>query len=240
MAKMLNLGWCQEYMGLKYHMEDALTENKLIVKYASANPPIAKFSKQYWNEISMLPQNKIHDFCFIGSLQSDNKNRRWVIEFAKKNFTSNSVFVNTDHDPQWVSLGSFDYSNQGFGFCPKTMRDNQSKSCQFRRVQENTHYFQTMCQSRFCLAPAGDSTWSFRFYEILMCKSLPVVESWHHTYRTKEEANIPYHYILKDHFQTDFPYESYVLDNTLLFEQYHLIHLWPGRRNWKLATLRTE
>lgn len=112
MAKTLNLGWCQEYMGLKYHMEDALAENKLNVKYASANPPY--------------------------------------------------------------------------------------------------------------------------------CKIFETIESWHHTYRSEEEVTIPYHYILKDHFSEDFHYESYVLDNTLLFEQFHLIHLWPGRRNWKLATLLME
>lgn len=47
-----------------------------------------------------------------------------------------------------------------------------------------------MCQSKFVLCPADDAPWSFRFYEVLMCKSILIVESWHHTYRTKEEANI--------------------------------------------------
>ena len=28
------------------------------------------------------------------------------IDFAKKHFTSNSIFVNTDNDPNWILLGT--------------------------------------------------------------------------------------------------------------------------------------
>ena len=33
-----------------------------------------------------LNQDKTIDFCFIGSIQSNVKNRLWVIDFAKKYF----------------------------------------------------------------------------------------------------------------------------------------------------------
>ena len=55
-------------------------------------------------------------------------------------------------------------------------------------LEDNLYYFETMCKSKYCLCPAGDAPWSFRFYEVLMCKSIPIVASWHHTYRTKEES----------------------------------------------------
>lgn len=79
-----------------------------------------------------------------------------------------------------------------------------------------------MCNSYFCLAPGGDAPWSFRFYEIIMCRSIPVVETWHHTYRTPNEANIKYRYVLKDE-NLWLDYDKYVEDNTSIFEKYHLL-----------------
>ena len=102
------------------------------------------------------------------------------------------------------------------------MPDNQSKKVQFRVVKENINYFEKMCKSKFVLCPAGDAPWSFRFYEVLMCKSIPMVESWHHTYRTKEEATINYKYVLYPNFKTT-NCKGIVLENTRIFERYHLL-----------------
>jgi hypothetical protein len=224
MNKNLELGWAQFYWGLKYHMEDALEEKLLDYSLASWNPPIAIFSNKYCNEINSLNHEKIHDFCFIGSINSCYERRKWVIEFAKNNFTSNSIFINTDYNSDWELLGDFDYSNKNLGFCPKNENDNQSRKVQFRIVNENVFYFEKMCQSKFVLCPAGDSSWSFRFYEILMCKSIPLVESWHHTYRTKEESEINYKYVLYQNIENDILYDDYVNENTKLFEKHHMLN----------------
>jgi hypothetical protein len=218
----LVLGLCQGYMALKYHMKEALIE-KGINQKATFCPPIALFSKKYYYEICNLNHNKIYDFCFIGSINSNNKSRKWVIDFAKKKFTNNSIFINTDNNPNWISLGSFDYSNKNLGYCPKNMPNNQSKKVQYRVVKENMEYFETMCRSKYCLCPAGDAPWSFRFYEVLMCKSIPIVESWHHTYRTKEEANINYKYVLYKNINDEINYNEYINENIRIFENYHLL-----------------
>ena len=208
----LDLGWCQGYMALQYHMEEALAE------IAVPNPPYALFSRKYYNQINELNHDKIYDFCFIGSINTNPCARQWVIDFAKQNFTEHSFFINTDNNPGWQSLGPFDYSNKGLGFCPKNMPDNNSKTVQYRVVKENLDYFETMCKSKYVLCPMGDAPWSFRFYEILMCKSIPVVESWHHTYRTKEEAALNYKYVLHQTIE-----ECDVNENTMIFEKYHLL-----------------
>lgn len=91
---------------------------------------------------------------------------------------------------------------------------------------ENIYYFEKMCKSKYCLCPEGDSSWSFRFYEVLMCKSIPIVESYHHTYRTKEEENINYKYLLYnniDYIDNYIIYDDYVNENTIIFENYHLL-----------------
>jgi len=220
----LQLGFCQGYMALQYHMEEALIEKKLDSTIATANPPIAIFSKKYYNEMCKLDNTKIYDFCFIGSINSNPKERKWVIDFAKKYFTTNSIFINTDNAPQWKSLGLFDNTKLNIGFCPKNNKDNQSKNIQYRVVKDNMEYFETMSKSKYCLCPAGDAPWSFRFYEILMCKSIPIVESLHHTYRTKEESSINYKYILHNTIENYVNYNDFVNTNTKLFEKYHLLN----------------
>ena len=214
------------YRGLEFHMQDALKEKGLDPKDASWTPPVAIFAKQYCDDIDTLDHTKKHDFCFIGSISSCHHERAWVIDFAKKYFTSNSVFVNTDNNPNWTLLGEFDVSNKSLGYCPKAQGNNQSRSVQYRVVEENRFYFETMCQSTFVLCPAGDAPWSFRFYETLMCKSVPLVKTWHHTYRTREEATFPYKYVLADKI-ADFlgkPCDDIVEENTKLFQEKHLLH----------------
>ena len=44
-------------------MEEALVENNLDPATATWCPPIAIFSKKYYNEINELNHNKIYDFC---------------------------------------------------------------------------------------------------------------------------------------------------------------------------------
>jgi len=225
----LELGWCQGYRALQYHMEEALIENNLDSNDANWEPEIALFSKKYYNEINELNHDKIYDFCFIGSINSNYESRQWVIEYAKKYFTNNSIFINTDikynNNDSWNLLGSFDYSNSKSGFSPKDEKDNQSKKVQYRVIKENMDYFTKMCQSKYVLCPAGDTLWSFRFYETLMCKSIPIVESWHHTYRTKEEAKIKYKYVLNtDLSMAEITLNDYINENTKIFEKYHIIN----------------
>ena len=80
--------------------------------------------------------------------------------------------------------------------------------------------------SKFCLCPAGDAPWSFRFYEILMCESIPIVESWHHTYRTIEESEINYkYYIYNPKKKKNYNYDKKIIKhNTMIFNKYHLLH----------------
>lgn len=40
----------------------------------------------------------------------------------------------------------------------------------------DTEYYDTMCKSKFTLTPTGDCPWSYRFFEAIMCMSIPVVE----------------------------------------------------------------
>ena len=78
-----------------------------------------------------------------------------------------------------------------------------------------------MCQSKFCLCPAGDEPYSMRFYEALMCKSIPIVNNAKESYRTIMESRLGYKYYLS----TDiFEYRlDWVEHNYELFLKYHTL-----------------
>ena len=210
------------YMGLKYHGDEAYLELNMEPN-ALPYPDIAFFSKKYYNQLKQLDTGKKYDYCFIGSVNSCPDKRQWVIDFAKKYFTDNSVFLNTDKNEHWQSLGNFDLTNKQNGFCPKEQPNNHTKNVQYRMIEDNLFYFKTMAQSNFCLCPAGDNKWSFRFYEVLMCRSIPIVESWHHVYRTDDEARINYKYYLHDDYENHKSNINLVNHNTLIFEYFHLL-----------------
>ena len=218
------------YMGLKYHLEDAYSESNITIPndICSTSPPYAIFSHKYYNDIKLLNHEKKYDYCFIGSIKSDLRNRQWAIDFAKQYFTENSIFVNTDYDDNWISLGNFDLSHKKLGYSPKfdPLGDGHSRRVQFRIVKENLFYFETLCQSKFVLCPAGDSPWSFRFYEVLMCESMPIVKYDDHTWRMENEKEINYKYILSDNIMSyeKLLYNKDIQENTEKFKSFHLIH----------------
>ena len=93
---------------------------KNIKNYKSTTcPPIAIFSKKYYTDIQKLKKEKKYDYCFIGSINSCIEKRKWVIDFAKKYFTEKSVFINTDKNNSYESLGLFDLSENIKGYSPK-------------------------------------------------------------------------------------------------------------------------
>lgn len=215
------------YLEFKYQMEEALREEGLNPENAIANPPIAKFSKRFYQQVRKLPRKKIYDYCFMGTINSKGikNSRQWVIEFAKKNFTNKSYFLNTDDEPNWKSLGSFDYTNSGKGYNPRNNRTltKDLQNLRYNPLENDKEYLQIMCQSKYCLCPAGDATWSFRFYEALMCRSLPIVESEYHAYRTKEESKLGYKFLLLEDFKKKINYKKLIDGNTIIFDRNHLI-----------------
>ena len=219
------------YMALKFHLEDAYKESNITIpsNICTTSPPYAIFEHKYLNEIKSLNHKKIYDYCFIGSIRCNRDNRQWVIDFAKQYFTKNSIFVNTDNDSDWNSLGCFDLSHKNLGFSPRfdPRYNSQTREAQYRIIDENRFYFETLCQSNFVLCPAGDAPWSFRFYEVLMCESLPVVKSSDHTWRMDEEQKLNYKHILSDNITTfnKSLYKKYIQKNNEIFNKFHLLQL---------------
>lgn len=126
--------------------------------------------------------------------------RQWLLKFAQENFTSRSYFKVTDkkatqnkpnssNSANHQLLGDFDFTFSQSGFVPK-------ESPIATRGYFDEDFFRIMCESEFTLCPAGDAPWSMRFYEAILCKSIPILETPAHAGRNIAEYNIGYKYYL--------------------------------------------
>ena len=77
---------------------------------------------------------------------------------------------------------------------PNAFRDVAAD--QLMRVDAS--YVATLCSSGATLAPAGDNAWSRRFYEAILCCSVPVVQRFEHAGRTDADLELGYRYHVYD------------------------------------------
>jgi len=195
------------------------------------------FPKMIYKNVDLNIEKK-YDFTFVGSFafiinknvqNFGYNNRKWVIDFAKENFTENSFFVNTSKntnlDKDWNILGEFD----------KTF-DEESNVFIFSKFDEklknqiyfNKEYYDNLSKSKFCLCPAGDCLWSIRFIECIMCKCIPIVNTIEETYRSEAESKLDYKYYLTS--SPEFIYrEDWVEHNLNIFLKYHTLEYYLNK-----------
>jgi len=166
--------------------------------------------------VDSLIRDKNYDFCFIGSFAirpSVKRARAWIIPFVQSHFTARSFLQFTDNATRkdYVEFGSFDFTLRRNGFVPREVPMEQ-------RGHLDLAYYEIMCQSQFALCPAGDSPWSMRLYEALVCGAIPVVKSAAETARTPQEAQLGYKFYLASEKLTF--REDWVEHNR------HLAHRW--------------
>ena len=186
------------------------------------------FPQSFVRSVEKMPEEKIYDYCFMGAFafwdefkkckektqQTGFNNRKWVIDYAKNNFTEKSIFINTSGEINlkggWKTLGPFDKTFSGKGCLPKSMEN---------KGIFDEDYYKTMKMSCFSLCPAGDAPWSIRFFEAMMCKSIPVVKKHEEAWRLNEEKKAGYIYYLADDMKE---YSREVVDhNYKLFIKHH-------------------
>lgn len=153
----------------------------------------AIYPKRFYKTVEKFDQRKTIDFCFIGAFQIDAATfarRSWIVPFIKNHFNERSYLQFTDRSTKanHKTLGIYDYTLLRNGFVPKEV-EVQSRN------YFDEHYFRTMCLSKFTLCPGGDQNWSMRFYEALMCKSIPILLD-RASFRSKFEARLPYKYFV--------------------------------------------
>lgn len=153
----------------------------------------ALYPKRFYKTVQGFDQNKTIDFCFIGAFRIDAATvarRSWIVPFIEHHFTDKSYLQFTDQSTKsnHTTLGVYDYTLLRNGFVPK------ETAVELRNYFDE-RYFRTMCSSQFTLCPGGDENWSMRFYEALMCKTIPILLD-RTSFRSTCEARLPYKYFL--------------------------------------------
>jgi hypothetical protein len=209
--------WCPK---LQLCYESACREKNitLIKDYTD----YAIYPQLIYKNVNMMNKEKDIDFCFLGAFAFRRgqdigiNNRKWILDFAKDNFTSNSFFVNTTKNlnlyKTWEPLGIYDYTfDEKYDFKAPKYMDNKN--------HYDEEYYKIMCRSKFALCPAGDLMWSMRFYEALLTHTIPIINTEEEYYRNDLEKKIDY----KFYYTGDtFIYrEDWVKHNYDLFIKYH-------------------
>jgi Exostosin family len=166
------------------------------------------YPRSFVDAVSKMPGDKRHDYCFIGGLYRPDtyQNRKWIINFATQRFNGLSYFLVTDGGAEHPRLGSFDYTNiERDIFVPKQVPRTD-------RAFFHDHFFRKLRCSKFTLCPAGDAPWSMRFFEAIMCRSIPIVSDLKHVGRNELERSIGYRVYLRE--------EEHIYDEHLVEENF--------------------
>jgi hypothetical protein len=203
---------------LKMWFLEAHKEKNIIVK--QINHDYAIYPKRFLDNVKNQETRK-YDYVFIGGLHTDRKtykNRKWILRFIKQSFNNNSYLQFTDKNTKinHKKMGVFDMTLEKEGFVPKEVKIPL-------RNKFDDNYFSVMCNSQFCLCPAGDINYSMRFYEALMCKCIPIINHPSERFRSRAEEKLDYKYYLTTDKNIEYR-EDWVEHNYQLFLKYHTLN----------------
>ena len=187
-------------------------------------PAILLYPRSYVDAVNEMPGDKRIDYSFMGSLYRPEvfPHRAWLLDFARHRFTERSYLQLSESPPEHQRLGSFDHTGEVDGvWVPKDVPWPE-------RGHFNPAYFQVLRQSQFTLCPAGDAPWSCRFWESIMCRSIPIVEDPEHAERNELDRAIGYRYYLRD--------DEHVYDEDLVEANYELF----VRHQTLMTAVRTD
>jgi hypothetical protein len=157
-----------------------------------------------------MPGTKIYDYSFIGSLYRPEtyEHRAWILDFARQHFTERSYLQISECPPEHTRLGQFDRTGERENvFIPKELPPH-------KRDFFDAVFYGVLRRSEFTLCPAGDHPWSMRFFEAIMCRSIPIVSDPSHVGRNDLERAIGYRVFLAD--------EEHVYDEEIVEENHRL------------------
>jgi hypothetical protein len=176
------------------------------------------YPRSFVEAVDGMPGEKVHDYCFMGSLYRSEtfEHRDWILDFATRRFTDRSYLLLSEAPAAHVPLGPFDHTgDMDAVFVPKEAPWGPE------RAFFNPPFYAALRSSQFSLCPAGDAPWSMRFFEAIMCRSIPIVSDPSHVGRNQRERSIGYRaYLADDEHAFD---EALVEENRRLFIEHQTL-----------------
>ena len=89
----------------------------------------------------------------------------FILDIPKTKVKEYCFIGNLTKDREWV---------KDFASSDSIIRStNQTK---YNRARYDRRYYKDICKSKFTLCPVGNCPWSYRFFEAIMCFSIPIME----------------------------------------------------------------
>lgn len=132
---------------------------------------IVNYCRRLWNV------KREHKFSFAGLIQSSRKKliEDWIKQNLSKNIilpNVNSFFLRVNRYLSKLFFGNFCYKRRiGDLFLWSSDRGRV-----FPIKSWDNNYFELLANTEFTLCPAGDFIWTYRFFEAILCGSIPVIE----------------------------------------------------------------
>tara|TARA_Y100000816_G_C26095250_1_gene579451 strand:+ start:136 stop:2451 length:2316 start_codon:yes stop_codon:yes gene_type:complete len=211
--------------------------------FHQVDPTLIKYNSNNKNK-------KFFDFCYIGPIYEDTSD---ICSFIKKYFTNNSVLINTATNDNWISMGSFDYSNKTLPLLDLIdINDIQNiyKKC---TVPNDIIKFIIICHSNKTIC-TDYASWLYSIFN----ESIPIIFDRKITFINKYDRNIAYKYIKIEntllylcknnpaiHSHNKFPLKSYAkkkLNNNRLHDAsfFYYVSSYNSRLSNKLHTTISE
>jgi hypothetical protein len=201
-----------------------LPEEKRPLWLKKREPLVLLYPRSYVERVASMNHTKTIRMNFVGAVFNEEvaDHRRWVVDLAASQFGDDDYFCATDLTEEYgySRLGTFDKTIENLRSDDR--RFVPTKADPADRTVFDDVYFETLSQSMFTLCPRGDLPWSMRFFEAIMCGSIPIVEDELHTGRNALERTIGYRFYLQDEaleYREDWVtenYERFVSRQTLL------------------------
>lgn len=124
--------------------------------------------------ISSWYKNKIYDFAFVGIFTNSRKRiiNNWLNKSFGKKFIlmgGLSYFVNSKFYKKICKNNNYNI--------PKILILSSKKGRKFPKKSWDKNYYDILLKSKFVLCPSGDFIWSYRFFESILCGSIPIIEN---------------------------------------------------------------
>lgn len=168
------------------------------------------YPRSFVERVNEMPGEKTYDYCFVGGVYRPEiyEARKWAVDFARRRFTDKSYFLSTEAESGHTQLGAFDRTLiEDDVYVPKDHPFSE-------RAAFHAPFYRVLRSSQFALCPAGDRPWAMRFFEALMCRSIPIVADLQHTGRNSLERSIGYRVYLAT--------EEHTYDEEIVEENYQL------------------
>tara|TARA_R100000306_G_scaffold43425_2_gene41853 strand:- start:2291 stop:3118 length:828 start_codon:yes stop_codon:yes gene_type:complete len=124
-------------------------------------------------------QEKEIMFSFVGSINYKRKKRieHWLTSnFNKKYTLSNESTLYKKTLRKLKYYLRLDYtSKKNYG---DLLLWSSSKGRKFPIKAWDSDYFNILLNSKFVLCPSGDFIWTYRFFEAILCGSIPIIEEY--------------------------------------------------------------